>query len=69
MNIERLWKPAVRTICSIIGGFIVIYGLRELRSGRWTGSICVLIGPVFPYMANREGWQKRAEKDQLSRKA
>jgi len=56
-------------ISAIIGGYIVIHGIREIQSGRWTGVIWVLIGPIISYMG---GWrerieylkQKRAEKDQ-----
>lgn len=62
-------KVAVMWISAIIGGYIVIHGIREIQSGRWTGVIWVLIGPIISYMG---GWrerieylkQKRAEKDQ-----
>ena len=62
-------KVAVMWISAIIGGYIVIHGFREIQSGRWTGVIWVLIGPIISYMG---GWgerieylkQKRAEKDQ-----
>jgi len=68
-TIDEPWqKVAVRWILVMMGGFIVIYGLRGLRSGRWTGVIWVLIGPIISYIGSRERIevlkQKRAEKDQ-----
>ena len=68
---ERPWpKVAFRLICIIIGCQFIFYGLREIQSGRWTGLIFVLFGPVFPYLGGsreiiEEMMKKRAEKDQL----
>ena len=69
---EAMIKPWPKVVTlwlnAITGGYVVIYGLRELQSGRWTGVVWVLIGPLISYMG---GWgerieylkQKRAEKD------
>ena len=67
--IMPLSKVVVMWISAITGGYVVIYGLRELQSGRWTGVVWVLIGPLISYMG---GWgerieylrQKRTEKNQ-----
>ena len=67
---ERPWyKVAFRLIFLVIGGQITYYGLREIQSGRWTGVIWVLFGPVIVYLGGsreriEEMMQKRAEKDQ-----
>jgi len=63
-------RVRVYMICLIIGCQIIFYGLREIQSGRWTGVILVLLGPVIPYLGYRsrerieEMMKKRAEKDQ-----
>lgn len=67
---ERPWyKVAFSFICLIIGGQIIFYGLSEIQSGRWTGVIWVLFGPVIVYLGRsreriEEMMKKRAEKDQ-----
>jgi glycerol-3-phosphate acyltransferase PlsY len=63
-------RVRVYMICLIIGCQIIFYGLLEIQSGRWTGVILVLLGPVIPYLGYRsrerieEMMKKRAEKDQ-----
>ena len=67
---ERPWpKVAFRLICLIISSQIIFYGFSEIQSGRWTGVIWVLFGPVIVYLGGsreriEEMMQKRAEKDQ-----
>ena len=67
---ERPWpKVAFRLICLIIGSQTTFYGFREIQSGRWTGVIWVLFGPVIVYLGGsreriEEMMQKRAEEDQ-----
>ena len=66
----RPWpKVAFRLTCLIISYRIVFYGFSEIQSGRWTGAIWVLIGPVILYLGGsreiiKEKMQKRAEKAQ-----
>ena len=59
---------AVGMIGGILGSFVVVYGLRKLQSGRWTGVIWVLIGPIISYMVNRKRIdylkQKKAKKEE-----
>ena len=63
-------RVRVYMICLIIGCQIIFYGLLEIQSGRWTGVILVLLGPVIPYLGYRsrerieEMMKKRVEKDQ-----
>ena len=69
-TIDEPWpKVAIRWIFRFIGYGILFRGLSEIQSGRWTGVVWVLIGPLISYMG---GWgerieylrQKRAEKDE-----
>jgi len=68
---ERPWpKVAFRWICLIISCRIVFYGFSEIQSGRWTGAIWVLIGPVILYLGGsreriEDVMKKRAVKDQV----
>ena len=67
---ERPWPKVVfRWICLIISCQTMFYGFREIQSGRWTGGIWVLIGPVILYLGGsreriEEKMQKMAEEDQ-----
>jgi len=67
---EKPWpKVAFSLICLVIGYRIMFYGFSEIQSGRWTGVIWVLFGPVIVYLGRsreriEEMMQKRAEKDQ-----
>jgi len=67
---ERPWyKVAFRLICLIIGCRVALYGIREIQSGRWTGVIWVLFGPVILYLGGsreiiKEKMQERLEEDQ-----
>ena len=67
---EKPWpKVAFSLICLVIGYRIMFYGFGEIQSGRWTGVIWVLFGPVIVYLGRsreriEEMMQKRAEKDQ-----
>jgi len=66
---EKPWPKVVFTwICLIIGFRIMFYGFSEIQSGRWTGVIWVLFGPVIVYLGRsrekiEEMMQKRAEED------
>ena len=59
-TIDEPWqKVAIRWIFRFIGYGILFRGLSELQSGRWTGVVWVLIGPLISYMG---GWGERIEK-------
>jgi hypothetical protein len=69
---RTLPKVVFRLICLIIGMQIIFYGFREIQSGRWTGVIWVLIGPIVVYLGRgreriEDLMKKRAEKDQRSK--
>ena len=66
---RTLPKVALSLICLLVGGRITVYGFREIQSGRWTGVIWVLFGPVILYLGGsreiiKEKMQERLEEDQ-----
>ena len=66
---RTLPKVAFSLICLLIGCRILYYGIYEIESGRWTGVIWVLIGPIVVYLGRgreriEEAMKKRAEEEQ-----
>ena len=65
---KTLPKVVLRLIFLLVGSRILYFGLYEIESGRWTGVIWVLIGPIVVYLGRgreriKERMKKRAEKD------
>ena len=70
LKVRPWYKVAFRLTCLIIGMRIIFYGLREIQSGRWTGLLFVLFGPIITYFGGsreilKEKMKKRAVKDQV----
>ena len=60
-------KVAVYIAGCAVGNFMMMYGFRELQSGRWTGVMWISAGLGITYIAVRElcqteAWQERFKK-------